>query len=57
MKNVIRVLAKEVRRVRALVEVQEDYKKYYRLGYGVANFTKELNDLRRRLAMLIKEAM
>jgi hypothetical protein len=46
--NVIKVLAKEVRRVRALVEVAETQGTYYPCG------RKELDSMRRMLAMLIK---
>lgn len=48
MKNVIRVLAKEVRRVRALVKVREEF------GVPSKGFQVELNTLRRVLAMLIR---
>jgi hypothetical protein len=51
MKNVIRVLAKEVRRVRALVEFRTS------LGIPPGSFEVELNTLRRVLVMLIREQL
>jgi hypothetical protein len=49
MKNVTKILAKEVRRIRALVEVAEKN--------GVTYLTRELEILRQMLAMLIKMGM
>jgi hypothetical protein len=48
MENVTKVLIKEVRRVRALIELAEENKVPFPQG------VKELNSLRRILAMVIK---
>lgn len=54
MRNVIKVMAKEVRRIRALVETRAHYRMCYRLGYGVTGSANHLNTLRRMLALMIK---
>jgi hypothetical protein len=48
VENVTKVLAKEIRRVRALIEVAETQGVYYPCG------RKELDSIRRVFAMLIK---
>jgi hypothetical protein len=49
MKNVIRVMAKEIRRIRVLAEIFEKYE----VSYPMA----QLDSMRRMLAMLIKGEM
>jgi hypothetical protein len=49
MKNVIKVMAKEIRRVRALAEIFEKYEVPYPMT--------QLDSMRRMLALLIKSEM